>query len=219
MPPRADTPSREGVALTLEERQIIYLSGCVVDARHPKLGFLLTPDMGNSIPEDTMVAADNGCFTNPSGYSDVRYMEHLRRFPHNRTIFAAAPDVVGDHDATVERSSPVLRMIRSLGLRAAFVAQDGWDEASTPWDDLDAIFVGGSTGFKFRSGRCAVAAAKRRGKWAHMGRVNSLERLRAARSIGCDSADGTFLRFGPDVNWPRLSRWLNDLDQQPELIG
>jgi len=49
--------------------------------------------------------------------------------------------------------------------------------------------------------------------------VNSLERLRAARSIGCDSADGTFLRFGPDVNWPRLSRWLNDLDQQPELIG
>ena len=196
---------------------MIYLSGAVTSLRHRNLGFLLTPDMGNAIPDDVPVAADNGCFTKPAGYTDERYAEHLRRFPHNRTLFATAPDVLGDHDATVERSTPILRLIRSLGLPAAFVAQDGWDNETTPWGELDCIFVGGSTEFKFRGGREAVAAAKRRGKWAHMGRVNSLERLRAAKSIGCDSADGTFLRFGPDVNGPRLTRWLDAMDAQPEM--
>jgi hypothetical protein len=47
-----------------------------------------------------------------------------------------------------------------------------------------------------------------------MGRVHSLDRLRAAVGIGCDSADGTFLRFGPDTNWPRLKYWLDHLDEQ-----
>ncbi len=35
---------------------------------------------------------------------------------------------------------------------------------------------------------------------------------RYAAAIGCDSADGTYLTFGPDVNLPRLLSWtrLND---------
>lgn len=59
--------------------------------------------------------------------------------------------------------------------------------------------------------------AKRRGKHVHMGRVNSLRRLRFARDIGCDSVDGTFLGFGPDVNIVRLQRWLDDIERQPSL--
>jgi hypothetical protein len=50
-----------------------------------------------------------------------------------------------------------------------------------------------------------------------MGRVNSLDRLRGAVGIGCDSADGTLLRFGPEVNWPRIKWWLDHLDDQPEM--
>jgi hypothetical protein len=30
----------------------------------------------------------------------------------------------------------------------------------------------------------------------------------AAKRMGCDSADGTFLAYGPDVNLPRLLSWL-----------
>lgn len=183
--------------------------------RHPRLGFILTPDMGNVIPSDVWVAADNACFSNPKKYSDERYERHLRRFDPRRCLFATAPDVLGDHDATIERSIPMLRRIRSLGLPPAFVAQNGWEEATTPWDECDALFVGGTTEFKFRAGRDAVSAAKRRGKWAHMGRVNSGDRLRAAAAIGCDSADGTFLRFGPDTNGPKLLRWLESLHEEP----
>jgi hypothetical protein len=45
--------------------------------------------------------------------------------------------------------------------------------------------------------RVIVAEAKRRGVWVHMGRVNSLKRMRYAESIGCDSADGTVLKHDP----------------------
>lgn len=53
-----------------------------------------------------------------------------------------------------------------------------------------------------------VAAAKRRGKHVHMGRVNSRRRWSYAEHIGCDSVDGTFLAFGPDANLPRLTGWI-----------
>ena len=197
---------------------MIYLSGHICKARHPRLGFLLTPDMGNRIPLDALLAADNACFSNPIAYSDERYLAHLRRFPKDRTLFAPAPDVVGDHAATVSRSRSMLRQIRDAGFLAAFCAQDGWDDRTAPWDEFDALFIGGTTEFKFRKGREAIGAAKARGKWVHMGRVNSRERLHAAASIGCDSADGTFLRFGPDVNMPRLISWLDSLSNSPMFL-
>jgi hypothetical protein len=174
--------------------------------------------MGHAVvPTKTMVAADNGCFTDPAGFSISKYERHLYKFDPRWTLFATAPDVLADHHATVEKSHSVLPMIRGLGLPAAFVAQDGWQENTTPWDDFDVLFVGGTTQFKFRGGRAAIAAAKNRGKRVHMGRVNSLDRLRAAVSIGCDSADGTFLRFGPDTNIPRLLHWLQELELQQEM--
>ena len=32
------------------------------------------------------------------------------------------------------------------------------------------------------------------------------------QEIGCDSVDGTYLTFGPDVNLPRLLDWLEDAE-------
>ncbi|MET7951050.1 hypothetical protein [Micromonospora sp. NPDC005324] len=45
-----------------------------------------------------------------------------------------------------------------------------------------------------------------------MGRVNSLRRLRHATAIGCHSADGTYLAFGPDQNLPNLLSWLQTVN-------
>jgi hypothetical protein len=44
------------------------------------------------------------------------------------------------------------------------------------------------------------AETKRRGKWLHMGRVNSARRFAIAELMGCDSVDGTYLTYGPDTN-------------------
>lgn len=54
-----------------------------------------------------------------------------------------------------------------------------------------------------------VAEAKAKGKWVHMGRVNSLKRLTYADSIGCDSADGTYVGFAPRKNAPVVLGWLD----------
>jgi hypothetical protein len=198
--------------------RMIYLSGCMSKHRHPRLGFIMTRDRRDKVPTDAMVAVDNACFANPQGYSDETYLAYLQKFTPERTLFATAPDVLGSHTATAARSIPMLRRIRAMGFKSAFVAQDGWNARTAPWDEFDALFIGGSTEFKFRAGRHAVEEANARGKWAHMGRVNSLDRMRAAIGIGCKSADGTFLKFGPNVNWPRLKRWLDHIVEQPELL-
>ena len=128
-----------------------------------------TPDMGNRIPDGAAVAGDNACYSNPEGYSDDRYLAHLDRFPRDRCLFAPAPDVVGDHLATVERSSFMLRRIRAAGFPSAFCAQDGWNEETTPWNEFDVLFIGGTTEFKFRGGREARAPQSRAGSafiWA-----------------------------------------------------
>jgi hypothetical protein len=88
-----------------------------------------------------------------------------------------------------------------------------------PWDEFDALFIGGSTEFKLGPvARPYAARRSARGKWLHMGRVNSERRFAYARAIGCDSVDGTFLTFGPETNLPRLLTWLRTLDQ-PYLDG
>lgn len=109
---------------------------------------------------------------------------------------------------TLARSAPHLPAIRTLGYPAALVAQDGLEHLDVPWDDFDALFIGGSTEWKLgKAAARLVAEAKRRGKHVHMGRVNSRRRWSYAEHIGCDSVDGTFLAFGPDANLRRLQVW------------
>jgi hypothetical protein len=181
---------------------------------------MLTPMMGNRLPDGRTWCADTGCFAQPERFDLGRYLDWLAAYAAaiDRCLFATAPDVVGDAAATLARSAPVLPLIREIGYPAALVAQDGLESLAVPWDAFDCLFVGGTTGWKLSEVAYAlVAEARRRGKWTHMGRVNSLRRLRAAMVGGYDSADGTFLAFGPDVNLPRVTAWLDALRRQPAL--
>ena len=190
----------------------------VVDAmRDGLLGYIDTPAQGNVRPNGMTWCADNGCFG--SGYpGDEAWFGWLEAHANDAETcaFAVAPDVVGNAAATLARSLPWLSRIRDLGYPAALVAQDGLEGLSVPWSELDALFVGGTTEWKL--GRYVpplVREAKERGKWVHMGRVNSALRYRYAEYIGCDSVDGTFLTFGPDKNLPILLSW----GAHPLLIG
>lgn len=175
-----------------------------------QIGFIDTPAQGNRRPPGVDWCADNGCFGKGFPGETAWFTWLARQAADAATCrFAVAPDVVGDAEATLARSTPWLSQIRSLGFPAALVAQDGLENLDVPWDAFDVLFIGGTTAWKLgRHARDLVAEAKRRGKWVHMGRVNSESRLRYAQAIGCDSADGTYVTFGPDVNLPKLLGWL-----------
>jgi hypothetical protein len=182
------------------------------------LGMIATPAAGNTVPARVDWCADNSCFT-PGRYpGDSAYLRWLtQRGEHaGRCAFATAPDVPFNASATLVRTMPMLEQIRAAGYPAALVAQDGQDHLPMPWGSFDALFLGGTTQWKLGSTAAHLAQqARQRGLWVHMGRVNSLTRLRYAASIGCHSADGTCLAFGPDHNLPRLLRWLTDVNAPP----
>ena len=179
-----------------------------------RLGFIDTPAQGNKRPDGVKFCIDNGCFSDR--WDEAKWWRFLTDNAHAAAtcLFAVAPDVVGDAAATLDRSMPWMPKIRALGYRVAFVAQDGLESLTVPWDDFDVLFIGGTTEWKLGpQARALVADAKARGKWVHMGRVNSERRYRYAHAIGCDSVDGTFLTFGPDVLLPRLLSWARVEDQ------
>lgn len=205
---------------------IRYLTGvsgpriAAAAARRSDLGLLAQP--GNSLHRSAdrypCWAADNGCYSQGDTFDLAAYLAWLARVPHPASmLFATAPDVVADHAASWARSRDVLPRIRALGMPAAFVAQDGMeDDPHIDWAAFDTLFIGGSDAWKLgAAARALVDEARNRGKWVHMGRVNSRIRLAYAQATGCHSADGTYLAFGPDINLPKLLRWLDELNRIP----
>lgn len=174
-----------------------------------RIGYIDTPAQGNKRPPGVVWCADNGCFG--KGYpGDEKWLGWLTKNAQDTgtCLFATAPDVVGDAAATLERSAPFLPLIRELGYPAALVAQDGLEDLDVPWDTFDVLFIGGSTEWKLGAeARGLIIEAKARRKHVHMGRVNSERRYRYAQAIGCDSVDGTYLTFGPDLNLPAVLAW------------
>ena len=182
------------------------------------LGYIDTPAQGNRRPDGVVWCADNGCFSDK--WDEAKWWRFLEANAHDAAtcLFAVAPDVVADAWRSGIRSLPWIEPIKALGYPVAWVAQDGQESHPLPWGGIDALFVGGSTEWKLGpEARRLVAEAKRRGKWVHMGRVNSERRYRYALTIGCDSADGTYLTFGPDQLLPDVLAW-SRLADQPTLI-
>jgi hypothetical protein len=176
-----------------------------------------TPNIGNTY-RGGVWAADSGCFNAATYLGDAAYLDWLNQQPRGECLFATCPDVVGDATATREKAW-VLGEIRHLGFESAYVLQDGETVDGVPWDDLDWVFIGGTTEWKLGATvRDLVGEAKKRGKLVHMGRVNSWRRTHYAALIGCDSVDGTYLAFGPDVNRPKLDRWMRRIREQPTLL-
>jgi len=201
---------------------MIYLSGVIRDdlvGHRPDLAVIISPYKCRTVDLlRTRWGADNGRFAAPERFVLDEYLAWLAARAHAAPtcLFATAPDVVGDAVATWDMSALVLESIRAIGLPAALVAQDGMESMNVEWDAFDVLFIGGTTAWKLsHHAKVLTRQAKAYGKWVHMGRVNSLLRLQTAAMWGCDSADGTFLAFGPDKNIPRLLGWLDALHAAP----
>jgi hypothetical protein len=156
------------------------------------LGHLLEPVGGDKLQLDRTRlpwALDNGAFKN---FNPERFRWMLKRVTHRpNCLFLVCPDRVGDAVKTLELFRAWAPELATFG-PVAFVGQDGAEDLEVPWDDFKAYFVGGSTEWKLSRASCdLVIEAKRRGKWCHLGRVNSFQRMQMAYDWGCDSVDGT----------------------------
>ena len=198
---------------------ILLVSGATVTLRtlpdDAPIGHLCVPRAYRAqLATGRPIAADNGCFNrlDPHAYRAMLY----GLAPHaDRVLWVTVPDVVGDARRTRRRWRHWRPLLRQLGLRAAYVAQDG--ERGPPWEDLDCLFIGGSTTYKEGAEAAALCReARRRGKWVHVGRVNTVRRLRMFDGLA-DSFDGTkFSRF-PEAYLPR---WMEILKfRQYHLLG
>ena len=188
----------------------------------PHIGALLTPNAKNSIRRIVSAGlcygVDNGAASS-EGFSAPAFLRLLSKVAVDGRdcLFVAAPDVVkkvgadyiGDAAATLEQFAIWAPMIRSLGLPAALVAQDGLHADAVPWDQLDALFVGGSTRFKLAGSTIDLCRdAKRHGKYVHVGRVNSLRRIKVCVEMRADSFDGSHFTWWPDSHIPIGLRWI-----------
>lgn len=193
--------------------------------RRDDFGMITTPEQGNKVLPGVKVIGDNGCFGKgyPGDEKWVTWVETTLCPHREQTGFVVAPDVflteqkIGDAVATLERSLPWLRIIRGMGLPAAFVAQDGSEAPGMiPWPELDVLFVGGGdTWKKGRRSQDVIEEALARGKRVHMGRcVNGLSSMWSAHERGCHSSDSTFLRYGPNWNVRKIVAWLDVINLQ-----
>lgn len=179
-----------------------------------ELGQIATPAAGNRVEAGRTWCADNSVFAGkyPGDDEFLAWLKARQQYAAN-CRFVVAPDVVCDARATLELSRPMFSRIRDLGFPVALVGQNGLEDIEVPWGEFDVLFLGGDNEWKLGEAAAGlVTEAKRRGKWVHMGRVNSRKRLAYAASIGCDSADGTYIAFGPNKNLPKMLNWVKEVN-------
>lgn len=153
------------------------------------VGQLLTPLTQFSDRSRPHFAIDNGAFANFDRDAFLALLGRQESEKH-RCLFVAVPDVVGSARRTLELFEWWAPALAHWPL--AFVLQDGQQDARIPWADIAAVFVGGTDGFKTSpaSEQC-IKAAKALGKWVHVGRVNTPDRVLWAERVGADSVDGS----------------------------
>jgi hypothetical protein len=198
----------------------LLISGATKTVRslacHPNIGVLLTPNDGNAIPAAGVVwAADNSAF---SGFDEARFRRFLDRIARSPARWVAAPDVVADASETLRRWKVWAPVIREHELPPALVLQDGMVLEDVPWDEVAAIFIGGSTRYKLGEEVVRlVAEARRRGLWVHMGRVNTARRILYAASLNCSSVDGSKFSRWSDTHVLPAMQLLERIQRQHRL--
>lgn len=186
---------------------------------NPHIGRLIVPSAGNhpSVLNGCQWAADNGAFSGFNADLFTRMLDRFYELPN--CLFVTAPDVVADAKSTNELFRHWGPFLSEQGWPVAYVAQDGCIADTVPWEQIRCLFIGGSTEYKL-SAAPLISEAKQRDKWVHIGRVNSLRRLRWAFNTGADSIDGSsFSRF-PDTYIPWALRYIEGLHKtgRQELI-
>ncbi len=198
---------------------VLIKPGCSIDQlpRNKFLGRIVSPRHWNLVKPGERWAADNDAFL---AWDEPRFLMMLERnagIPG--CLFVAAPDVVGDAKATADRFWDWHLEITGRGYPIALVGQDGAEDLDLEWAAFDAFFIGGTTEWKLSAAAAdLMAEAKLRGKWVHMGRVNTLMRIRQAWAVDVDSIDGSGWAKFQGKYLERHLPYLESIQQQRKLF-
>ena len=182
------------------------------------VGILLAPRNWNGVESilstSLQWAADNGCYR---GFEEERFLRMVERIAGKEGLqWVVAPDVVANARSTLFQFEVWEPILRRFGCPVALVAQDGQESLPVPWDRLDCLFIGGSTWWKVSQHAAdLMGEAKSRGKLVHVGRVNTLRRLRMAFDRGADSVDGSCFSRWSDKLLLWAVHYLGRLKDQP----
>lgn len=149
-------------------------------------GQLRTPLTEYARAPGVRYAVDNGCY---KSFDRRRWERLVDLAESDRPIFVCLPDIVGDAARTIE----LFHYFKSFTneVPRALVLQDGIERTPIPWDDIVAVFIGGSDQFKYsKEAMGAAKTAKWLGKHVHVGRVNTPQRVENWLEYA-DSCDGS----------------------------
>jgi hypothetical protein len=177
-----------------------------------EVGQLLTPLTRFRLQQPELPwGIDNGAFAR---FEEKAFLSLLKREEHHRSncLFVVAPDVVGSARRTLEVFERWKD--RLAGWPVALCIQDGQQDLGIPWEDIAAVFIGGTTEFKLSASAAhVIKAAKILGKWAHVGRVNDPARFAHFEELGADSCDGSGIS-----RYSHMRRAISKRDNQEKLF-
>ena len=170
-----------------------YLQG-----KYGNMGWLLSP---KSLPKTKLrsfipVAFDNDAYSVKEGeaWNEEAWLKMLDKMEKDKVkpAWVLVPDVVGDKRRTLANFFCYRTHISKRDWSVALAVQEGMKPQDIPCT-VDVIFVGGkSSKWKFESLPMWTQAFPR----VHVGRVNSLEKLKLCKELGVESVDGThWFRF------------------------
>lgn len=193
-----------------------YLAG-----KYPqRIGWLISPGGWRTPPSWLPTALDNGAFgafTRGDAFDVDAWLAHID-LAHQQCqpSWMVVPDVVADRQKTIESWDRWADHLNEQYPRTplAMAVQDGM----TPDDvlpNVDVIFVGGTTEWKWRNLHLWTDNFPR----VHVARVNTERLLWMAHEAGAESCDGTGWFRGDEQQLAGLHRYLEQstMGERPQL--
>lgn len=186
-----------------------------------KVGWLIGPSgkTKTKLREWLPFALDNDAFTaweQGTIWSESAYFDFLEWVASQdfRPRWATVPDVVADKKGTLQSWNKYADRVAGYGWPLAFVAQDGMNPRDVP-DSAEVVFLGGSYRWKWRNAETFAGEFPR----LHVGRVNTLARLRRCEELGVESVDGTGWFRRPEGEFFKLEDFFSGKPDSQMMLG
>lgn len=177
--------------------------------------FMVSPDTAdkNRLDPACKYALDNGAwgaFVRQRPWEEDRFLRLVDTFG-GRADFVVIPDVVADAPRTLELADVWIRRLDGIPRYLALQDGMGFSDVLPFVARVAGFFLGGSTAWKLRSAAEWGGFCSRHGRYLHVGRVNTIKRIRLMRDAGAHSFDGSNASRFAKVKLPGLQ---GELDQQ-----